>query len=80
LLNIGLSAGHEVTSPNASKTLAAAIVVFLLQANSWTAQNTQSAIRAAAVGNIPASYATAAGSRNAQLAAGGCVNCLRWGM
>uniref|UniRef100_A0A383W7G9 FAS1 domain-containing protein n=1 Tax=Tetradesmus obliquus TaxID=3088 RepID=A0A383W7G9_TETOB len=50
------------------------------KANTWTAQNTQSAIRAAAVGNIPASYATAAGSRNAQLAAGGCVNCLRWGL
>jgi hypothetical protein len=52
----------------------------LLQANTWTAQNTQSAIRAAAAGTIPASYATAAGSRNAQLAGGGCVNCLKWGL
>lgn len=47
-------------------------------ANNWSAQNTQRAIRAAARGDIPVSYATRAGTRNAQLARGGCVNCLRW--
>ncbi|KAF8059748.1 hypothetical protein HT031_005156 [Scenedesmus sp. PABB004] len=48
-------------------------------ANNWGAQNTQRAIRAAARGDIPVSYATRAGSRNAQLARGGCANCWRWG-
>lgn len=41
------------------------------------ATNTQAAIRAAARGTVPVSYATSAGSRNAQRA--GCVNCQRWG-
>lgn len=47
--------------------------------NNWSAQNTQRAIRAAASGNIPVSYATRAGVRNAQFA-GSCPNCLMWGL
>jgi hypothetical protein len=43
--------------------------------NMWATKNTQSAIRAAASGRTPASYATAAGSRNARNAASRCVNC-----
>lgn len=44
--------------------------------NNWAAQNTQSAIRAAAAGKTPVSYATAAGSRNAWNAGRrNCVNC-----
>lgn len=44
--------------------------------NNWAAQNTQSAIRAAAAGRAPVSYATAAGSRNAWNAGrANCVNC-----
>lgn len=46
--------------------------------NNWSAQNTQSAIRAAAAGRTPVSYATAAGSRNAHNANRGCVNCVNW--
>jgi IS5 family transposase len=46
--------------------------------NNWSAQNTQSAIRAAAAGRTPVSYATAAGSRNARNANRGCVNCVNW--
>lgn len=43
----------------------------------WAGQNTQRAIAEAARGNIPASYATRSGTRNANLA--GCLNCQRWG-
>jgi hypothetical protein len=46
--------------------------------NNWSAQNTQSAIRAAAAGRTPVSYATAAGTRNARNANRGCVNCVNW--
>jgi len=44
----------------------------------WAAQNTQSAIRAAASGRAPASYATARGSRNARNANQRCANCVNW--
>lgn len=43
--------------------------------NMWAMKNTQSAIRAAASGRTPASYATASGSRNARSAGSRCVNC-----
>lgn len=46
--------------------------------NNWSAQNTQSAIRAAAAGRTPVSYATTAGSRNARNANRRCVNCVNW--
>jgi hypothetical protein len=46
--------------------------------NIWAAQNTQSAIRAAASGRTPASYASSAGSRNARNAGARCVNCVNW--
>lgn len=46
--------------------------------NNWSAQNTQSAIRAAASGRVPASYATARGSQNARGGNRGCVNCMNW--
>lgn len=46
--------------------------------NVWAAQNTQAAIRAAAKGRTPASYATASGSRNAHAAGSRCVNCVNW--
>lgn len=44
----------------------------------WAAQNTQNAIRAAASGRAPASYATARGSTNARNANQRCVNCINW--
>lgn len=46
--------------------------------NNWAAQNTQSAIRAAASGRAPASFATAAGSQNARNANRRCANCVSW--
>lgn len=46
--------------------------------NLHAAMNTQAAIKRAATGRVPASYATAAGSRNARAASANCVNCLRW--
>jgi uncharacterized surface protein with fasciclin (FAS1) repeats len=45
------------------------------QNNMWAMKNTQSAIRAAASGRTPASYATSSGSRNARVAGSRCVNC-----
>jgi hypothetical protein len=46
--------------------------------NIWAAQNTQAAIRAAASGRRPASYASVAGTRNARNAGARCVNCVNW--
>lgn len=40
--------------------------------------NTQSAIRAAAAGRIPTSYAARFGTQQARFAAANCVNCARW--
>jgi hypothetical protein len=44
--------------------------------SNFAAQNTQSAIRAAAAGRTPVSYATRAGSNKARNAR--CVNCQNW--
>jgi len=44
----------------------------------WGAQNTQAAIRAAASGRAPASYATTRGSSTARNANQRCVNCVGW--
>lgn len=48
------------------------------RANNWSAMNTQSAIRAAASGRAPSSYATASGRRNAANANRRCTNCVNW--
>jgi hypothetical protein len=44
----------------------------------WAAQNTQDAIRAAASGRRPVSYATAAGTRSTHAVSSNCINCLTW--